>query len=123
MVEVVTGMEHKSGRPDSGGVAYCLRCKQRWPCPQAPQQEPAAMSEVDSGFTGGVRSTLPCGHDEEEHMAVIDREVWCAKCDKRVAELAVRATLAQLDGSTRSAVRLMTGFSDEKLDELGGFHD
>lgn len=81
------------------------------------------MSEVDSGFTGGVRPTLPCGHDEEEHMAVVYREVWCAECDKRVAELEVRATLAQLDGSTRSAVRLMTGFSDEKLDELGGFDE
>lgn len=25
-------MKHESGRPDSIGVAYCLRCKRKWPC-------------------------------------------------------------------------------------------
>jgi hypothetical protein len=28
-----------------------------------------------------------------------------------------------LDGSTRSAVRLLTGFTDEELNELGGFDE
>lgn len=32
----------------------------------------------------------------------------------------VRAALQQLDGSTASAVSLLTGFSAEKLAELGG---
>lgn len=27
----------------------------------------------------------------------------------------------ELDGSTRSAVRLLTGLTDEELDDLGGF--
>lgn len=35
----------------------------------------------------------------------------------------VRAALAQLDGSKASAVSLLTGFSKEKLNELGGVGD
>lgn len=33
----------------------------------------------------------------------------------------IRTAIAQLDGSTRSAVALLTGMTPEQLDELGGF--
>ena len=33
----------------------------------------------------------------------------------------VRAALSQLDGSTKSAVSLLTGLSASELDDLGGF--
>lgn len=35
----------------------------------------------------------------------------------------VRDALAQLDGTTRSAVKLLTGLDDATLDELGGFRE
>jgi hypothetical protein len=35
----------------------------------------------------------------------------------------VRAALSQLDGSTKSAVSLLTGLSPEELEDLGGFAD
>lgn len=33
------------------------------------------------------------------------------------------ALLGELDGTPRSAVRLLTGLTDEQLDDLGGFPD
>lgn len=35
----------------------------------------------------------------------------------------VAADLSQLDGTTRSRVRLLTGLTDEQLDELGGLEE
>lgn len=42
--------------------------------------------------------------------------------DLRHAEIekGVRAAIATLDGSRASAVRLLTGMSDERIEELGG---
>lgn len=36
---------------------------------------------------------------------------------------AVQGSMALLDGSLRSDVKLLTGVTDEELDELGGFGD
>jgi hypothetical protein len=40
-----------------------------------------------------------------------------------VAWETVGTYLLELDGSARSAVRLLTGLSDEELDDVGGFDD
>lgn len=42
---------------------------------------------------------------------------------KTELKTAVQEALRQLDGSTQSAVSLLTGFSSEELEELGGFSD
>jgi hypothetical protein len=42
---------------------------------------------------------------------------------QRASGEAIKHQLRGLDGSTRSAVQMLTGFSDEKLEELGGVED
>lgn len=55
---------------------------------------------------------------EEERAFVDDTEF-----DRSALLEAVRASLSRLDGSRLAAVALMTGFSIEEVDALGGLDD
>ena len=63
-------------------------------------------------FGGGKHSIA----DEEQVMA--DNRIRAIVREE--VEKAVKKSLAQLDGSIESAVHLLTGFSKEQLEELGG---
>lgn len=79
---------------------------------------------VDHFFFGAGEMSMP-GYLESversyEGTKWIPVRVYCAKPDLTIA---VAVNLQKLDGSTESAVSLLTGISREEIAELGGISD
>jgi hypothetical protein len=70
------------------------------------------------GMSDAERAVFESAYADEAQLAAeVDEQIQAAR---EATEADVRASLATLDGGRKSAIRLLSGMSDEQIEGLGG---